>query len=139
MIGGKLLQQLIADAFECFFILKARRESPVSDQGLLCAKRFPLREAFWLIQEVEQNLIVIAAEMMGLELMRWLQQPLDDTLGVGTPVDIIAKIDEHAFACGALAVGQNGFVQLIKKVGAAVNIANGIDAHALWCRNSFSG
>ena len=77
---------------------------------------------------------MIAFEEMRLEALRQPRhEPLDYAATVGTAIDIIAKEDERARA----RLGRPGIVldlaeQRIEQIGAAVDVAHGIDQLAFW-------
>ncbi len=75
---------------------------------------------------------MIAAQEPGLDSrsIRQVQQQVDHARRVGAPVDIVAEPHDDGLHAG-VGVPLGRFEQRLKQIGAAVNIPDGIERHAL--------
>src|SRR5208282_414612 len=128
-IAAELLAQM-ADAREVGPPLQ--RTHAVAVERRPAAVHEPARPRLRLLKEAEHEFLVVPHEVDALEaLERRVEQEVDHLARLQAAVDIVAEIDDASSLDGTLAgVLSELEVKRLEKVGAAVDIADRVDARA---------
>ena len=81
---------------------------------------------------------MVPAKEFALEAGRQIQQPVHDSFGIGTAVDIVSQEDNENGLLSALAVLSDVVEQLVKQIAAAMDIAYRIDPMIGWNRTGLA-
>ena len=106
----------------------------VADQGRTAAVDHPGRAQGTVRDETDQEFFVVALQVHGLEpLQRLVDQHVDHLEGLRSAIDVVAEVHEY------LALSRRAFRPVVtnrpvhfgEQIGAAVNVADGIDPRAV--------
>jgi hypothetical protein len=99
----------------------------------VAAKPHPRRADLGIDQEAQQPGVVIAQQVDGIEVrQRPAQQQVEDSAALQPSVDVVADVQHDLLGTRGQLVRIRGdpAVQKFEQIGAAVDVADRIDAHA---------
>ncbi len=107
----------------------ARRLNAVRDQRLASAEVGPDGAGGRIVEKFEQHLVMIAEQEPRLDpaLRPQIHQALQDSIRVGTTVDIIPEEHHRSVRGGGARLGQDGVQQRAQEIVAAVDVSDGVD------------